>query len=1225
MALETHSPLPVDWREREARDGWITEYVPVGSLPGVVRGLSNVEVGRIGSRLLSQTAFLRNRHRRAEDVDAHVTLVAGLFAKFLQRGEVPLPTLGIERAALHHHGLSDEVDDISDFGIELGWTAREGGRFSGDGALKGLLSNLVRRDDFSLDGAIVESRGRDADRRFLCDWVPRNLGRSAGHWIIPDAPMRSILDAQGEPWAEDGLMLAMPGEAPFVVEMVDQSSSPAELQQLEDRSKALAGVGIRTIRVDSAELDQGTTSEGLNEVIQWYRHFESKVSSAGANKDIAEFVLDCTIGSKVQFALVRAIESGWLSGDSWSIEIDGGGSASLAAVEDALNLLAAYDVLLVGECAPTHCRVNVDGSTSVNLRKVDGRFERWDNGRRDAADSSLRIAIDWRSSPSHAVPNAANVDFMIRGAYLPVDLRVPVPPRGETARRPIGCTDSNVARPALLEFLKQIFRKSAFRHGQANSVFDALRHQDRVVLLSTGAGKSIIYQLAGMLMPGVTFVVDPIVALIDDQVAVLRRYGIDRTVGISSQMSAIEKSLAESRLAMSEYWFVLVSPERLQIREFRASLQSLIGSTLVNLAVVDEAHCVSEWGHDFRPSYLNMRRRLRETCSDDEGIAPPLLALTATAPRSVLRDVIADLEIDLLEGEAIVKPESFDRPELRLSVERASSYYEAKEILRRVMSDWLVWGAWDDVGGMDVSGIVFTRAVNGSHSGLLSLRSEVQSVVNGEVGLYSGGAPTGLEKSDWDATKRDTAKRFRANDIRHLVATKAYGMGIDKPDIRYVIHYGMPSSVEGFYQEAGRAGRDGDEARCVVIFCETDERRNAGLLDANADFDEIKMRQEQPVAFADRDDVTSALFFHMNGFHGVKDELRAMQTVIGDLTRSGNTAPVIPFKKEGVERVEREYALARLTVLRYVDDYEVLHAAHCFRVRRLDFDYANSKSALLAYVARSQPAEAELMKTEVERIERDWSGIPERQIYGLATFLIEFIYKTIEAARRGMIREAMLLARSAGSDQDFKTRVLEYFGDGVASDRIDALLDQVQIDIDAWFELIAEFTPANAGELRGQCLRALESSPTHPGLLLVRGVTETMIDDHDSSISWQEIAASIRELERLTARGNVGETFAKLFEMSDRHSFPLGPALAHALLDRAESDPNSEWCRDLALTLQANSKTDRELNGTVVSVYEARRFITRIGSTVERVLELSSDEDVRSMLGLQEETFEPDR
>lgn len=1209
MATKAHNFLSVEWRDRVSRDDWSVEYVPVGSLPGVIRGISGI--GSTGSKLLSQTAFLTRRSRRRENVGGHAKRVAGLFAKFLQRGEVPLPTLGIERAALEHHGLKGDVDDLSERGIELGWLARKGGRFWGKDALKGLRSALVRRGDFHLDSSLVEPLEIESERRFLREWVPKNLGRSARHWIIHRASLRTIFEAAARTWDGDetvGLMFALPGQAPFVVKIVGAPNVH------DDVAWALEKVGIHTIRVNTDAVDLDMPSNGLEEVVQRYEEFESKLEAVDANLDIAEFVLDCAIGSKIQFVLVRAIEYGWLFGRSWSIEIEGGGSAALVAVEDALNLLAAYDVLLGGECAPAYCLVKIGGKSAVRLRRVDGKFERCDA--EVETDSSLRVVIDWRSSPSHAGTFDANTDFVIRGAYLPVNLRVE--PSGDPARCPIECSDLDIARPALREFLSQMFRKRDFRHGQAETVFDVLRLQDRVVLLSTGAGKSFIYQLAGMLMPGMTVVVDPLVALIDDQVAGLVRYGIDRVVGISSELDSKAKKLAGTRLARSEYWFVLVSPERLQIKEFRECLSSVRGTNLINLAVVDEAHCVSEWGHDFRPSYLGLCRRLRDTCSDIGGSPPPLLALTATASRSVLRDVIADLEIDSLEGEAIVRPESFDRPELVFSLERANSYSEAKEILRRVMSEISLPSSCVDSENDDASGIVFTRSVNGAHGGVLFLKHEVDEVVNSEVGLYASTAPKGIAwVKNWDAEKKRVAQKFRSNEIRHLVATNAYGMGIDKPDIRYIVHYGMPSSLEGFYQEAGRAGRDGETSRCIVIFCEADSLRNDGLLDPSGEFDEIMKLLSRGVPFPCWDDVTSAFHFHTSGFRGVQADVSVLRGVVDELMSSGDEVPKIPRWKSGVSKEEREYALVRLKVLRFVADYDVEFGSDRFAVKLSGVEYSEWKTALMAYVERSQPFYVDAVISKIRAFERDRSDDRKHRLGGLAELLIQFIYDSIEASRRGRIRDAMFLARNTSSGEDFKTRMLNYFSDGVASGRIDALLDAGNVDMDAWYELIAEFTPASAGELRGQCQRKLEGADSlHPGLQLVKGVTEVMIGEQDSSVSWKEIALAVDHIRRLDLGSKVGDAFAMLFELSDRHSFPLGPALAHALLDRAETDPDLGWCRELALRHGATCMTDRELTRTVVSVYETGRAVTGIGGIMERVRELSSDKDVRATLGL---------
>ena len=344
-------------------------------------------------------------------------------------------------------------------------------------------------------------------------------------------------------------------------------------------------------------------------------------------------------------------------------------------------------------------------------------------------------------------------------------------------------------------------------------MYNTLRHDDTVVLLPTGAGKSIVYQLAGLLMPGITIVVDPIVALIEDQVLGLQAHGIERAVGIVSSMAGREeRSRLLRRIERGEYQFVLHSPERLQTPEFRYTLQALREISLVNLAVIDEAHCVSEWGHDFRPAYLNLANNLRRFAADSTDKPPPLLALTGTASRAVLRDMLTDLGIDQSDDSALIRPESFDRKELRFDIRRATVAQEAQASLRGVLND--MPGRFGTGSGQfyrpngreTASGIVFTRNVNARLTGLIPTREEVRKTTEVHPSIYSGGAPRGYDRTSWERQKREYASEFKDNEVPILVATKAFGMGIDKPNIRYIVHFGMPGLAGEFLSRGGTRG-----------------------------------------------------------------------------------------------------------------------------------------------------------------------------------------------------------------------------------------------------------------------------------------------------------------------------------------------------------------------------------------------------------------------------------
>ncbi len=393
-----------------------------------------------------------------------------------------------------------------------------------------------------------------------------------------------------------------------------------------------------------------------------------------------------------------------------------------------------------------------------------------------------------------------------------------------------GC---EIQENALKRLLQIVFRKRDFKDDQLKAISRLLRGDSAIVLLPTGGGKSLIYQLVGMLLPGMTVIVDPIIALMDDQVYNLRRMGIDRIEGISSQLTPKAKKAKDEvlqRMAGGELSYVFISPERLQSEEFRVQLQQAKSYVPISLAVVDEAHCLSEWGHDFRPAYLRLPQNLQNYCKDkDTGAFPTLAALTGTASYAVLEDMQAELELN--DEDAIIRPASFCRSELHFDVRQVSPESRAAELqlVREEMP-----GRWNldskeffqsGCGNGTDCGLVFCPHVDGN-MGVVAVAAEL-----GHANFYAGKRPKGFE-GDWDKHKQDMQSRFIRSEIQELIATKAFGMGIDKPNIRYAVHFVAPSSVEQLYQEAGRAGRNGKKgyALWTVIYCRADKKVNEWFL-----------------------------------------------------------------------------------------------------------------------------------------------------------------------------------------------------------------------------------------------------------------------------------------------------------------------------------------------------------------------------------------------------------
>jgi ATP-dependent DNA helicase RecQ len=356
---------------------------------------------------------------------------------------------------------------------------------------------------------------------------------------------------------------------------------------------------------------------------------------------------------------------------------------------------------------------------------------------------------------------------------------------------------------SLLPLLKQYFGFASFRPLQEEIIRDSLAGKDVFALLPTGGGKSLCFQLPALARPGLTVVVSPLIALMKDQVDALQASGIAATF-LNSSLGAHQSRSRLRGLHNAEYRLLYVAPERLMLSGFLEDLQRW----RVNLIAIDEAHCISEWGHDFRPEYrqiAQMRQRFPQA---------PFMALTATATERVREDIIAQLEL----RDAACYVASFNRPNLTYRViARTRPYEQAFEFIQARPRE---------------SGIVYCQSRKAAETVAARLNAD---------GIPAKPYHAGLTSAERTAHQ----ELFLRDEARVICATIAFGMGINKPNVRYVVHYDLPKNIESYYQETGRAGRDGLPGECLLLFSPGDVVKQTQFIDEKTDPNEQRIARAQ--------------------------------------------------------------------------------------------------------------------------------------------------------------------------------------------------------------------------------------------------------------------------------------------------------------------------------------------------------------------------------------------
>ena len=378
----------------------------------------------------------------------------------------------------------------------------------------------------------------------------------------------------------------------------------------------------------------------------------------------------------------------------------------------------------------------------------------------------------------------------------------------------------------MLNLLKTHFGFDQFLPLQEEIIRWVLAKKDGLVLMPTGGGKSLCFQLPALMLPGLTLVISPLIALMKDQVDALKANGLPAAF-INSTLSYGEIAHIQQQAQADQIKILYLAPERLIMPEFQHFLQTI----KVSLIAIDEAHCISEWGHDFRPDYRNLLG-LRNIFPE-----VPVLALTATATERVREDIIGQLSLD--QARRFIS--SFNRPNLSYAVlPKKDAYDQMIEILREHRNE---------------SAIIYAFSRKDTEHLAADLRDEGFKALPYHAGLAS-------------EARRNNQEKFIRDEVQIMVATIAFGMGIDKPDVRLVIHYNLPKSIEGYYQETGRAGRDGLPSKCVLFYSYADTKKQQYFIRQIEDEAERKNASQKLAQMVEYCELETCRRYHLLSYFG---------------------------------------------------------------------------------------------------------------------------------------------------------------------------------------------------------------------------------------------------------------------------------------------------------------------------------------------------------------------
>ena len=1103
-----------------------------------------------------------------------------VYENLISRGLPTFPSLLIERTLAqlpHPHIPIHEESETGSF---------EFLHRNLDAETEGEWLHLLERTHYIIDPRLTaeielphQPFDSDEERIFFSNLLPRFLGSYITQLVEPQRLFETLINrGPATQFFGQRVDFALETDQIKVVFEVDgeQHEEPRQRRLDERRDRILRDSGWTVLRISAQDVRSGQIEQTLIPLRDEFtiapffalieQNYQTPLWEAELGQKALQLVLTPFSVARLQKTLLLALRSSALSlnQSEWKLVIvERDVPCAQLAILDFLQTLQAFYSLLEINTPLPQIELLIY-STREFARASSGLLEDQlsefsintnrqvlDSQNTETFDGDLLIDISMLQRHGFTTPNISLCDQLLGYNSVALSIRSAHTLGDQNqiqSSEPIAYPITDDKREPLRFFLQSLFRKEDFREGQFEILTRSLAQKPVIGLLPTGSGKSLCYQLSALLQPGVTFVIDPLRSLMFDQVENLKTNRIDRIAFINSEQEAEERKKVIRQMGNGEFQIVFISPERLQIKDFRDKLRQMTTAFSVPYVVIDEAHCVSEWGHDFRTSYLNLASTVQAFCRFRD-IRPTIVALTGTASYAVLTDI--QREIGIGDEEAKIYPKTFNRPELQFSLYTVPSNQKQSQlsnVLNIVPNQFSINADsfYEPNGPHTHSGIVFVPHVNGAFG------EDVRTFLSHELGIpvefYSGTAPKTFEpnlnpaekEQCWNEHKQSVQQRFKKNEFTLLVSTKAFGMGIDKPNIRYTVHYGIPQSLEAFYQEAGRAGRDRKNSICTIIFSD-DSAANADLfLDGHRRIDEFAQLQEP--SRARQGDIHRMMWFHKGGFQGVSAEKRAILELLEDsiypylhdtLQLNQSEEIQIPFGSSDLIKMKREKAIYRLSIIGVVQDYTIDFRARQFEatiVKRLEGEYL---AQLQDYIACYKTQD----RTAIDQQVQQHRG--RNLIEKCLGYLIEFVYEEIERKRRRAIQTMAEVVRTCHTDETIRDALLSYLERSPFTEPLLQLARRIEPE--DWWELLDIRNELNqpllnevdgARQLLGGCRRTLESSPSHPGLYLLSGFARLLLPNQEVEQALSDIRSGFQNLTDLpiSRREEITLEFLRKFE-----------------------------------------------------------------------------------------------